>query len=343
MRREFFYCFTLLFMAHLTYANTERYAANLYADFLIERFDKSLEDTLNTEPLDSPLYDKIMASRVFLESRGLEIDDLHENSLIKLTDMKLYVEVKNAIDEIAKSIAYKRINKKQKNSDKPLIFPGPGPEGNLSGRKYPANTWSLTYDDGPRRGVTDAIVDLLYQYGYRASFFMVMQQVKYHKAQARYVLANNMELALHSYTHKNLNKQSMQTNEYEVTQALRDLEGFSKLKIDLFRLPYAAGMSNQKLRELIAKNNLIHIFWNVDTLDWKDKKPESIFKRVLKQMSKASNGGGIILAHDIHKQTIKASKLILDHFHDNQMNVCTVGEMVRYLNRVELKPDCLKE
>ena len=198
-------------------------------------------------------------------------------------------------------------------------------------------------EDGPRRGVTDAIVDLLYQYGYRASFFMVMQQVKYHKAQARYVLANNMELALHSYTHKNLNKQSMQTNEYEVTQALRDLEGFSKLKIDLFRLPYAAGMSNQKLRELIAKNNLIHIFWNVDTLDWKDKKPESIFKRVLKQMSKASNGGGIILAHDIHKQTIKASKLILDHFHDNQMNVCTVGEMVRYLNRVELKPDCLKE
>jgi peptidoglycan/xylan/chitin deacetylase (PgdA/CDA1 family) len=43
---------------------------------------------------------------------------------------------------------------------------------------------------------------------------------------------------------------------------------------------------------------MIHVSWNVDSLDWQDPNPASVQKRVEQQM--AANGRGIILFHDIH-------------------------------------------
>ncbi len=55
---------------------------------------------------------------------------------------------------------------------------------------------------------------------------------------------------------------------------------------------------------------MIHVFWNVDSLDWQDKDPASILARVKKLM--AAEKRGIILMHDIHPQTVEAVKLLLD-------------------------------
>ena len=81
---------------------------------------------------------------------------------------------------------------------------------------------------------------------------------------------------------------------------------------------------------------MIHVFWNVDSLDWKDKNPETILARVKKAM--AAEKKGIILFHDIHPQSVEASKLVLkwsatlDGTPQAQRWV-TIPEIVNELNR----------
>ena len=67
-------------------------------------------------------------------------------------------------------------------------------------------------------------------------------------------------------------------------------------------------------------------------LDWKDKNPQSIYNRTVKQMNRSPKNSGIILFHDIHAQTVIASQLVLNYLLENEYKVCPVGEVVNHLN-----------
>jgi peptidoglycan/xylan/chitin deacetylase (PgdA/CDA1 family) len=43
-------------------------------------------------------------------------------------------------------------------------------------------------------------------------------------------------------------------------------------------------------------------FWNVDTLDWKKRDPDTLLRYAFEQTKRT--GRGIILFHDIHAQTV---------------------------------------
>ena len=89
---------------------------------------------------------------------------------------------------------------------------------------------------------------------------------------------------------------------------------------------------------MISENGLIHIFWNVDSLDWQDKDPESIKERVVNQMKVQKRG--VILFHDIHQQSLVASKLILQYIreHKHEMTLVTVGQKIREGNESFTSP-----
>ena len=57
--------------------------------------------------------------------------------------------------------------------------------------------------------------------------------------------------------------------------------------------------------------------WNVDSLDWRDKNPQTIYNRVAKQMRAQS--GGVILFHDIHSQSVKASQILMSEMSAGRM------------------------
>jgi len=78
---------------------------------------------------------------------------------------------------------------------------------------------------------------------------------------------------------------------------------------------------------------MLHVFWNVDTLDWQDKNPQSIFNRAVKQMSGTKNNAGVILFHDIHRQTVTASALLMDHLKKTNAKVCTVQGIINQINK----------
>lgn len=302
-----------MLVVSFTYAN-ELDFAHIYADGLIRVFDEEIKSD-NFKLSESDTYKKIIAARAYIESLGFHASRIHEKSLPEITDSMKYLVTVNIINSFSKK-----------------IFPSIAKKGNISGNKFPKNTWSLTFDDGPRGNKTKSIVDSLYKRGLKATFFMLTREAKKYYEMAKYVQDADMEIALHSYTHKSLATADSATLDYEITKAKIDLEELLSTNIKNFRLPYGAGLRNRLARKYIAKNELVHIFWNVDTLDWKDKNPNSVFERVKRLMKLSPNNSGVILFHDIQTPTMTTAPIVMDYLLENSFNVCTVQEVIDHTN-----------
>lgn len=324
--------------------------AHFYSSSLVKEFDKLLDMivTFNSDDniLESKVYSKLISARSYIEEKeevlGHDLKDHRPKELVShlyVQDEKIYNDVINEINLNADKLFDQQSELKAKF--KSIIIPSINRNGNFTGRKFPKDVWALTYDDGPKRVTTQKIVDDLYLNNMQATFFMQTKNAKAFVDVAQYVIDSGMEIGLHSYTHKNLRKAKDKILNYEITQAKKDIESLLNVDIQLFRLPYGAGMRVEKVRQKIADNKMIHVFWDVDTLDWKDKSSKSILKRTLKQMKLRKNKGGIILYHDIQPQTVKTTKLLIDHFIKNNLKTCTIGQMIKLQNG---EPnDCLKE
>lgn len=268
-----------------------------------------------------------------------------QKALGKVKGGGLVAEVSADANEITKSLKEAQINRlRAGRSASSMISPGNTKNGNISGARFPKNTWALTYDDGPHSSRTDEILNTLGANNIKATFFVVAKNLKRLTRQAQRELEMGMGLANHSYTHAQLTKfkSNNEKLEYEITEAsnvLTSIWGASwgapqGHPYRYFRLPYGAGTNTSVIRQKIAKNNMVHVFWNVDSLDWQDKDPKSIFRRVKTQMNK--RGRGIILMHDIHRQTVQSSNDIIPYLKKNVADsggvVDTVDNIVRRYN-----------
>lgn len=208
----------------------------------------------------------------------------------KSKDLPMYFEIMKEVD---------------KNSDR---YPQ-GAWKNHTGRSFKAGDWALTYDDGPRTSTTNQILNILEDKGWHATFFW---QAKNALAQEnRSVIGKakklGMSLASHSYTHADLGKSSSNLQK-EIVDAKRVLESIYGTQVNFFRLPYGSGTRSSRVKNVITSLNMEHFFWNVDSLDWQDPSPRSIYNRIVKQMK--VQGRGIILVHDIHQKTVEVTKLM---------------------------------
>lgn len=282
--------------------------------------------------------------------RELKIDSLSEVRLSEVRDLSHYQVdesvLKMAIEEEKKKSSYKELKKQIQSMSEEMktytsemgrdtssdsIAPSAGPSGNISGKNFPANTWSLTYDDGPAKTTPEVIKNLKAK-KIPATFFMLAQQVKSYPATAKELKNSGFDLASHSYTHAQLTKVGPAQLEKEIGTSKSVIENQLGVKVKLFRLPYGAGVSVSSVRAKIAEHKMIHVFWTVDTLDWQDKNPQSVFKRTIKQMNASGKNAGIILFHDIHKQSVTASTMLMDYFNEKKLTVCTVQGVVDQIN-----------
>lgn len=215
----------------------------------------------------------------------------------------------------------------------PKIFPSSSKAGNITGNEFPAKVWALTFDDGPGKASTLAILENLKAKGLKASFFQLAQQVKANASVSKLIKEAGMEIASHSWSHQQLTKVGPATLEKEITLATQEIEKFYDIDVQYFRLPYGAGVSTASIREKISANKLVHVFWNIDTLDWMSQTPDKIVDRTIGLMKKTSKDAGIILMHDIHARTAAASSEIMDYLKKDNRRVCTVGEIVSDINQ----------
>ena len=226
------------------------------------------------------------------------------------SDEELNQEIDAKVPELKRALA-EQFEKRAPQSAG-AIAPGLGRSGMMNGFEFSKGTWALTFDDGPHASYTQEVLANLKANGMKASFFWVADNVERMHSIVSQVQAAGMTLANHSYTHANLPTLGPAGLRHEIIESTTvDLRaGYRPL---FFRCPYGAcGSQNSIVRQKIADLNMVSVTWNVDSLDWQDKNPRSVYARVKKQM--AMQKRGIILFHDIHSQSVAASKMLMTDF-----------------------------
>ncbi len=84
----------------------------------------------------------------------------------------------------------------------------------------------------------------------------------------------------------------------------------------VFRLPGGVGVGQPEVGKALAKAKARHYHWSIDSLDFNDPSPQSIVARVEKLM--AIKKKGIILFHDIHPQSVEASRILLQKWKNDK-------------------------
>lgn len=301
---------------------------------------KALHDdqaiTNNDPEVKKVIYDNMVLLRAtrrsyYKELQNYQVDEKVLNETITVEKKKKsYKDLEREIKKLSKAMK-SFTNELGRGTSSEVIFPTSGPNGNISGKSFPANTWSLTYDDGPAKTTTQVLTNLT-ERKIPATFFVLAKQVEAYPNTAKMIKDAGMDIASHSYTHAQLTKVGPIQLEKEIGTSKRVIEEKLGSTVKLFRLPYGAGVSVSNVRAKIAAHNMIHVFWTVDTLDWQDKNPQSIMARTLKQMNASAKNSGIILFHDIHSQSVIASTLLMDHFNKQKLIVCTVQGVVNQIN-----------
>lgn len=159
----------------------------------------------------------------------------------------------------------------------------------------------LTFDDGPSAN-TDRILDILNQYGVKATFFVVAKEG--YTDQYRRIVEDGHTLAMHSYSHKYSEiYASLDAYKEDLTKLHDFLYELTGEDCTIVRFPGGSSntVSHVDMRELIDylnEENLVYYDWNVSSGDASGgrKSIAQIQKNVLDHIDQYSNA--VVLFHD---------------------------------------------
>jgi peptidoglycan-N-acetylglucosamine deacetylase len=204
------------------------------------------------------------------------------------------------------------------SASRPISQP-PAPErifasGHLAGRTLAVASTSdiilhpgeviLTFDDGPRPGRTDAILETLDRFGVKATFMMLGNAAEAHPEMARRVALAGHSVGSHSYDHADLTLMTRQEALDDIAKGeraiARALAGSGVAPAPFFRFPYLS--QSGFLRTSVMQGNIVVLDVDVDSKDYYKDTPEQVAERTLQRLE--ARGSGIILFHDIHPRTV---------------------------------------
>lgn len=162
----------------------------------------------------------------------------------------------------------------------------------------------LTFDDGPRPGRTNAILDTLDEYGVKATFLMLGKAAEAYPKMAQQVALRGHTIGSHTYDHTDLTTLTRQEALDDFARGERAiataLAGTGTAPSPFFRFPYLA--QSGFLRTSMMQGNVVVLDVDIDSKDYYKDTPEVVAERTLARLD--ARGSGIILFHDIHARTV---------------------------------------
>lgn len=183
-------------------------------------------------------------------------------------------------------------------------------------------TVALTFDDGPGEHL-DELLNLLEQYGARATFFTVGNLVHTRSEALGRAVNLDCEVAGHSWNHKNLAKMSADDVRLQLETTNAAIESITGATPTFFRPTY--GAVSDTLKEVSEELGMAMINWNLDSEDWKGKTSDEIYELVIEQVSDRA----IILCHDVYEETLDAYERIIPELLIQGYQIVTVSELMR--------------
>ena len=182
-------------------------------------------------------------------------------------------------------------------------------------RKYVA----LTFDDGPNSRYTKPLLDGLRERGIRASFFLVGECIDGKEDLVKQMAKDGHLIGVHCLTHKDLTKEKLSDAVKELCDTREKIRAVTGDWPEYVRPPY--GSWNAKLEEAV---DMIPVFWDVDSIDWRLKNTEKVTAKVLKD----TEDGDIILMHDEFRTSVEAALRIIDNLTAKGYTFVTVDELM---------------
>lgn len=193
--------------------------------------------------------------------------------------------------------------------------------GNIGGRTLAVATTAdimlqpgevvLTFDDGPRPGKTEAVLNTLGDFGAKATFLMLGSSAQAHPRLAQRVAASGHTVGSHTYDHVDLGTLSSQEALDEIARGelavQRALAGGGHVLSPFFRFPYLS--QTGFLRTNLLQGNMVVLDVDIDSKDYYRDTPEVIVARTMARLE--TRGSGIVLFHDIHQRTVDLLPLFL--------------------------------
>ena len=180
----------------------------------------------------------------------------------------------------------------------------------------------LTFDDGPWPGHTPAVLKALADQCTKAVFFPIGKHAGWHPEIMKQVAAAGHTVGSHTWSHKDLSKVSEQEGKDEIEK------GFAAVSIALGNKPvgpffrFPALRHPPELVKYLGDRNVGIFSTDMDSFDFKMRKPEQVVQSVMTKLEK--HGKGIILMHDFQQATAKAAPEILQKLKDGGYKVVQV-------------------
>ena len=167
------------------------------------------------------------------------------------------------------------------------------PPENVYVRKAHAdNEIALTFDDGPNAKQTAEILDILKDFGVKATFFVVGCNAERNGELVRRILREGHEIGSHTYSHAAMRSCSDSALIEEIRHNEQVLQDIAGIRPTLFRPPEGCCEGNVVK---VANGLGYHVvLWSVDTRDWAHTPVPTMVNNVRENTS----SGDIILCHD---------------------------------------------
>ena len=242
----------------------------------------------------------------------LALNDQHETYQLAISkhlfDDRLLDEYKSGQQHDDQSGNYEPAN---------IISERPAKETSLS---IDQKVIALTFDDGPKAGVTDVILDALEQYEAKATFFVLGSRGEANAAILKRMAEEGHEIGNHTWDHPKMTSIGSSAIAEQIDKTKTIIKQITGTAPTLFRPPY--GLFNERVSSYVGKDNLI--LWDVDTLDWKYRCAD----KVIPEAVNAVKEGSIILMHDIYASSAEAAAEIIRELSLQGYKFVTVSELL---------------
>lgn len=164
---------------------------------------------------------------------------------------------------------------------------------------YPSLTWKvktaekviyLTFDDGPIPEVTEFVLKQLAEYGAKATFFCIGDNVRKNPDIFQKIIAAKHSIGNHTFNHLNGWKTDNKIYLQNVELCRLELEK-QGIKTNLFRPPYG----RVKFNQISQLSDYEIIMWDVLTKDYNKQVEKEV---VIANSLKHTESGSIVVMHD---------------------------------------------
>jgi len=182
---------------------------------------------------------------------------------------------------------------------------------------------SITFDDGPHPTNTPILLDILKARRIRATFYVVGRNAAAYPELLKRMVGEGHELGNHTWSHPRLTSLSE-------AGVLRELDRTSEAiykavkKVPVTMRPPYGLLHPSQARMIHAKRAMVTTRWNVDPRDWQRPGASVVASRIIS----AAHNGSIILAHDIHRPTVRAMPSALDGLSGKGFHFATVSMLL---------------